>query len=450
MLHARSGAWRNCHCGIRRPPAAVQVEVDVSYDGIVIDEAGQAVEAETLIPLRHAYSGHISTLPHATEAALAAWRPSLTAAACRRLILVGDPLQLPATVLSPSAAKAGLEVSLFERLAGAGVRPLLLQRQYRMSAVISRFSSAHFYRGLVSDAAAVAGRAPVYPPPAPAHASCPCTRSLLSVSVPWGEESKGGGDDASDMSFGNDAEVHAVVACLRHAAQLLTQGTASPRSVSVGVITPYREQLRRLRAAVQAALPAAGVITPRTVRISTVDGFQGQELDVVIISCVRSPAAHRRRTRGHPAGEGPADASGGGSGGIGFLSDARRLNVAVTRARHQLILVGNLPHLAAADANWRALIAYMAANGAAYTLPTPAAAHARRDGGSASGGDDARGPLPDGTGAGGVGAAGPPHAAWRALGQRLGAAGGSRDAGRGDEGAAESGSDVCAQLQRCL
>jgi len=357
----------------------------------------------------------MTTISHASESALAAWRPALSAPACRRLVLVGDPLQLPATVLSPSAAKAGLEVSLFERLAGAGVRPMLLQRQYRMSAIISRFSSSHFYRGLVSDAAVVSGRAPVYPPQEPEP--CQCTRTLLSVSVPWGEESKGGGEDSSDLSFGNDGEVQAVLACLRHAAELLSRDLAATRPVSVGVITPYREQLRRLRTAVHATLPASGPITPRTVRISTVDGFQGQELDIVLISCVRSPPSAARRA--HAAGAG-----GGAATGIGFLADARRLNVAVTRARHQLVLVGNLPHLAAADANWRALIQYMAAHGASCVLEPPGRHHGR----------GGRGSSVDGGGRGGA------HAAWQALGDKLTIRGGG------------GGSDVggCERLQHWI
>lgn len=310
------------------------VMAGVTFDAIVIDEAGQAVEAEALVPLRLAYNGHIYAtalgLPPAgmsaaaaaaaaaargglvtgygtaspgvhpsavanlvsrggsmtrsglvacdsAAVALAAGAPGAAAAAgsgvllpsplvglvCRRLILVGDPLQLPATVLSRTASAAGLEVSLFERLAGAGLTPLLLRTQYRMPGAISAFSSRHFYRGLVRDAAhlhqgsgsagddssssrsAAAGSASPTEVSAslrislealPADGSVvpmrchACEGALLLVDVPYGQETQRGASgltaagagagsgsaDIAEPSFGNDAEVAAVASLVLH------------------------------------------------------------------------------------------------------------------------------------------------------------------------------------------------------------------------------------------
>jgi hypothetical protein len=134
------------------PPA--QLTAALRFDALVVDEAGQSTEPEVLTPLRHAFTGHVLSVS-GTSNALAAAKPASGAAltqvlpipplqsggawtslqpwtarsACVRLVLVGDPLQLPATVLARSAAVAGLDVSLFERLAGSGVAPLLLRTQ---------------------------------------------------------------------------------------------------------------------------------------------------------------------------------------------------------------------------------------------------------------------------------------------------------------------------------
>jgi hypothetical protein len=122
----------------------------VSFDAIILDEAGQSIEAEALLPFRLAYAGHTGLASGLHHAASSGNLADLSA--CKRLILVGDPLQLPATVLSKSAAAAGLDISLFERMCAAGMKPILLRTQYRMHGTISAFSSAYFYKGLVRDA----------------------------------------------------------------------------------------------------------------------------------------------------------------------------------------------------------------------------------------------------------------------------------------------------------
>jgi senataxin len=289
---------------------------------------------------------------------------------------VGDPLQLPATVLSPAAAKAGLGVSLFERLAGAGVAPLLLRHQYRMPSVISAFASRVFYRGLVRDASGGGGGGgggaggPLFE-----AGGDPCAgKGIALFDVPWGAEHGGraglggGGEAAAGPSYSNAAEAEVVVAVAAHLLSVLGErgggggragattaaaSSSSRKGVLVGVISPYREQVKRVRELARAFLGAE--VAAAAVSVSTVDGFQGQEVDHVILCCVRS------------RGEG----GGGGGGGIGFLADARRLNVAVTRARVSLSIVCNAAHLARADKHWKEFLRHVAEVGRVAVVADP-------------------------------------------------------------------------------
>jgi senataxin len=108
---------------------------------------------------------------------------------------------------------------------------------------------------------------------------------------------------------------------------------------SIGIITPYKEQLKKIKEKLRMAIPKG---TRDRVVVSTVDSFQGQEVDTVIISCVRSK-----------------DAVSSARGSIGFLSDSRRLNVAITRAKSSLIVVGNVDWLSKCNDTWRALLTYL-------------------------------------------------------------------------------------------
>ena len=226
------------------------------------------------------------------------WMPVLRA---DRLVLAGDHCQLPPTVLSKQAAKEGLEVSLLERLVGLyGDRiTRRLGVQYRMHDQIMRFSSQQFYEDSLIAHESVAG-----------HLLSDLDHvdeQLITIDPVTFIDSAGAGWDEElepdGLSRRNVQEGELVI---RKIAELQEAGL---RGRDIAVIAPYAAQVRWLRQ----NSPDAQV------EIDTVDGFQGREKEAVIISLVRSNAA----------------------GEIGFLSDARRMNVALTRARRKLIVIGD-------------------------------------------------------------------------------------------------------------
>lgn len=246
------------------------------FDSVVIDEACQSTEPGCWIPLARG----------------------------NRLILAGDHRQLPPTVISGEAQSQGFGVSLFERLAELHGQRVLrqLEVQYRMHQDIMNFSSAEFYGGtLVADASVARHRLSDL---IEATGEFPSARDLGPLDF---VDTAGAGFDEQLEPDGesrlNPREAAVVV---RQVHQLLECGL-SPSAIAV--IAPYAAQVRYLRD----RLPIAGL------EIDSVDGFQGREKEVVIISLVRS----------NPAGE------------IGFLADTRRMNVAMTRARRRLAIVGD-------------------------------------------------------------------------------------------------------------
>jgi superfamily I DNA and/or RNA helicase len=233
------------------------------------------------------------------------WIPLLRA---RRVVLAGDHCQLPPTVLSPEAMRQGFGVSLQERLVGLHGEPIsrLLSVQYRMHEQIMGFSSREFYGGALEAAEAVRG-----------HQLCelPGVRSEALTTEPvlfldtagasWDEEKEPDGESRL-----NPQEASLAAKKVRG---LLEAGV---RPEEIAVIAPYSAQVRRLRQ--ELAIPG--------LEIDSVDGFQGREKEAVVLSLVRS----------NPEGE------------IGFLADVRRINVALTRARRKLIVIGDsatLSHL---------------------------------------------------------------------------------------------------------
>jgi predicted DNA helicase len=229
----------------------------------------------------------------------AAWVPLLRA---NKLVLAGDHCQLPPTVISTEAAEQGLAVSLMERLIarfGSGISRLLTV-QHRMHEAIMGFSNAAFYEGELIAHESVAG-----------HRLCDLpgvqSDSLTESPVQFIDTAGAGYDEELEEDTGSRRNLQEANLAARKVRQLLEAGLNPSH---LGVITPYRAQVRRLRELL-ADVPA--------LEIDSVDGFQGREKEAIIVSLVRS----------NPEGE------------IGFLSDTRRTNVALTRARRKLIVIGD-------------------------------------------------------------------------------------------------------------
>ena len=265
------------------------------FGTLFIDEAAQALEAACWIPMRRV----------------------------SRVVLAGDHCQLPPTVKSIAALKAGLGKTLMERIVEMHPEAVtLLKIQYRMNDDIMRFSSNYFYGGQVESAPEVR------------------FRSILDMDIPmtWIDTSafadSVSNDNVSDgsavgafmeefvgESFGriNKAEAELTLLALQNYFEKIGKQRLLDERIDVGIISPYRAQVQYLRR----LLMKREYFKPfrRLISVNTVDGFQGQERDIIVISLVRS----------------------NDEGQIGFLRDLRRMNVAITRARMKLIILGNAP-----------------------------------------------------------------------------------------------------------
>ncbi len=243
------------------------------FDVAAVDEAGQQILPSTLMALARAPIG----------------------------VLAGDHRQLPPTVLSNLPE---LEVSLFERLkARRDVTSFLLDTQYRMHETIMDFPNRLMYGGALRAHESVAKYTlkTLAKLPAPLCAD----RPVVFVDTGRGEERKGD----RTASYENVTEAELITEWV---ASLTTAGVASD---AIGVITPYRAQVKRMKRLLEEK--------DLSVEVKSVDGFQGREKEVIFISLVRSNE----------------------EGNVGFLKDARRLNVAMTRARAKLVMVGDLKTL---------------------------------------------------------------------------------------------------------
>ncbi|KAL7537872.1 hypothetical protein ACHAXR_008767 [Thalassiosira sp. AJA248-18] len=246
-------------------------------DDLLIDEAAAATEPEICIPF------HL--------------RP-------QRLLAVGDPLQLPPTIMSRHAADMGLSTSMHERLMyQCGNEHFMLDHQYRMRPDISQFPCEQFYNGKIMNGKNVARETYT------SNISLPTKSSYSFINI-RGEEYQ----THPSGSYANEAECTAVLKLVEKIAARKVSGWDS--SDKLRIITFYAGQVTQLRR----LLFKKGF---GNVLVATVDSSQGCEADVVIISFVRSSSKKGVR---HAAG---------------FLADDRRINVALTRARHQLICVGD-------------------------------------------------------------------------------------------------------------
>ncbi|XXG72118.1 hypothetical protein AAC387_Pa07g1280 [Persea americana] len=238
---------------------------------LVIDEAAQLKECEATIPLQ--------------------------LLGIRRAILIGDECQLSAMVKSKASESAGFGRSLFERLSSLGLGKELLNMQYRMHTSISSFPNAYFYNDKILDGPNV--KDPSY------------KRKYLPARM-YGSYSFINVDEGVEVfdrhSPKNVVEIALVLQLVR---SLFKASRSSKQKVSVGVVCPYSAQVSEIQEKLGKTYEAYSYFT---VSVKSIDGFQGGEKDVVIISTVRS----------------------NGKGAVGFLSSLQRTNVALTRARHCL------------------------------------------------------------------------------------------------------------------
>jgi predicted DNA helicase len=236
----------------------------------------------------------------------ACWIPLLKA---EKVVLAGDHCQLPPTIKSESAAKSGLSKTLLEKCVELHPQAVtLLEEQYRMNEQIMGYSSQVFYKNLLK-----------------AHASV-AKRRLFAEDNPllFIDTAGCGFDEKIEGTSATNPEEAGLL--LKHLSQFMAEWaskTKTPNEVpSVAIISPYKQQIQVLSgqltqvADLQSFLPA--------IAVNTVDSFQGQERDIVYISMTRSNA----------------------EGVIGFLADIRRMNVAMTRARKKLVIVGDSATLA--------------------------------------------------------------------------------------------------------
>lgn len=252
----------------------------VEFDAIFVDEAGQALEPAIW--------------------AIAHYAP--------KLFLAGDPLQLPPTLFSPEAKKLGLGISLIEKGIELGIPTTLLNVQYRMNAKIMQFSNDWFYGSALSAAKTV---------------SDICLENETFLPIEFIDTAGCGFDEKKDESGGisNLGELDMVQ-------KRLAESDVS--GISIGIISPYRKQVQLLKE----------TLSNHVNDCQTIDSFQGQERDLIILSLVRSNE----------------------KGTIGFLADYRRMNVAMTRAKKKLILIGDSATIGT-DHFYQKLLDYIEQNG---------------------------------------------------------------------------------------
>lgn len=292
----------------------IMKEVDNSEQFIVKDvlEKAQVVTC-TLVGANHytirQMSFHTVVIDEAGQALEpACWIPVIKS---RKLVLAGDHCQLPPTIKSEQAAREGLSVTLLEKLVHRYPQAVtLLQEQYRMNEVIMGFSSREFYENKLKAHGSVAGRT-LFREDEPL---------LFIDTAGCGYEEKTEGNGTFNPEEGTFL--------FQHLDQLITQielSTPTSPFPSIGIISPYRKQVEWLRE--QVAHQPWYKRLSTLITINTIDSFQGQERDIIYISLTRSNADSK----------------------IGFLSELRRMNVAMTRAKSKLVVIGDGSTLGQSD-----------------------------------------------------------------------------------------------------
>ena len=263
--------------------------LNVEFDTVIIDEAAQSIELSALIPLKYG---------------------------CSKCILVGDPKQLPPTVLSREAAKFQYEQSLFARMEKNHQKDVhLLDTQYRMHPEISLFPSKTFYDSRLQDG----------PDMAKLRAR-PWHHSKILAPYRFFDVQGMSSAAAKGHSLVNLAEINVAMQLYD---RLVTDVSKVDFAGKIGIITPYKGQLKELKAKFMGRY---GEDILKHIEFNTTDAFQGRECDIIIFSCVRASTK-----------------------GIGFLNDIRRMNVGLTRAKCSLWVLGNSQALSQGEF-WRALL----------------------------------------------------------------------------------------------
>ncbi|KAL1644495.1 DEAD-box type RNA helicase [Didymella pomorum] len=264
--------------------------LSIEFETVIVDEAAQCVEMSALIPLKYG---------------------------CAKCILVGDPKQLPPTVFSKEAARFAYEQSLFVRMQKNHPDDVhLLDTQYRMHPEISLFPSQTFYDGKLLDGGDMAGLR-----------KQPWHQSMLLGPYRFFDVQGQQSAAPKGHSLINRAEIEVAL-------QLYERLTSDYSKIDfkgkVGIITPYKSQLKELKS--QFSYKYGNNIVDE-IDFNTTDAFQGRESEVIIFSCVRASPA----------------------GGIGFLQDIRRMNVGLTRAKSSLWVLGNSQSLMRGEF-WKKLV----------------------------------------------------------------------------------------------
>ena len=248
----------------------------LKFRTVVIDEAAQALEPATWIPISKA----------------------------SRVVLVGDPFQLPPTVKLQAARKKGLEITLLEKAINRLPEVSLLNTQYRMHESIMGFSNQQFYKGKLFAAETVKNH----------QLSIQNEQAMVFI-----DTAGCGFDEKMNKQFKSRYNPEEFMILCEHLYQLkanFEKGDIDHNPIpSIALISPYREQVIYMKSAIK----EDEKLKELPITVNTIDGFQGQERDIVYISLVRSNS----------------------KGEIGFLSDYRRMNVAMTRAKKLLVMVGD-------------------------------------------------------------------------------------------------------------
>jgi predicted DNA helicase len=283
---------------------------DEPFDVLVVDEASQALTPALLLGVLRA----------------------------KRVVLAGDHKQLPPTVISPKAARDGLADTAFSKLASAdkdGKHSRMLTVQHRMHEALMAFPSARFYDGKLVAHASVAAHTLADLHVRDGIAMPERVLDVIDTAGTGFEEQSPEGGESKE----NPGEAQLVARVVK---DLVEHGL--PPS-SIGVITPYAGQVARLSAELSSLVDDG-------LEIDSVDGFQGREKEAIVLCAVRSNT----------------------EGVVGFLADERRLNVAITRAKRKLVVVGDSATLSA-DERWRALFDHAISTGgyrSAFELPESA------------------------------------------------------------------------------